>query len=87
MKKSVKLACHIAIVTLPTLQISLGIVALFEKIYDSDPIFTVISYIGKDLQYRCFNEVYDVKSVSLPDTMPILENNYRLQIKEKGFAE
>ncbi len=70
MKKSVKLACHlvnsnIAIVSLPTLQISLGIVALFEKIYDSDPIFTVVSYIREDVQYRCFNEVYDVKSVSL----------------------
>ncbi len=87
MKKSVKLACHIAIVSLPTPQISLGIVELFEKIYDSDPIFTVISNIGKDLQYRCFNAVYDMKSVSLPDTMPILENNYRLEIIEKGFAE
>jgi hypothetical protein len=37
MKKSVKLACHvvnsnIAIGAMPTLQISLGIVALFEKI-------------------------------------------------------
>jgi hypothetical protein len=48
MKKSVKLACHavnsnIAIGYLPTLQISLGIVALFEKIYDSEPILTVVS--------------------------------------------
>jgi hypothetical protein len=38
MKKSVKLACHkvnsnVAIGSLPTLQILLGIVALFEKIY------------------------------------------------------
>jgi hypothetical protein len=41
---------------LPTLQISLGTVALFEKIYDG--------------------EVYDVKSASLPDNMPILDNNY-----------
>jgi hypothetical protein len=43
MKNSVKLACHmvnsnIAIGSLPTLQISLGIVALFEKIYDGEPI-------------------------------------------------
>jgi hypothetical protein len=46
MKKSVKLACHvvisnIAIGFLPTLQISLGIVALFEKIYNGEPILTV----------------------------------------------
>jgi hypothetical protein len=39
MKKSVKFACHvvnsnIAIGSLPTLQISVGIFALFEKIYD-----------------------------------------------------
>jgi hypothetical protein len=56
----VKLACHvvnsnIAIGSLPTLQISLRIVALFEKIYDSEPIFAVVSNIGKDVQYRYFN--------------------------------
>jgi hypothetical protein len=59
MKKSVKLACNmvdsnIAIGSLPTLQISLGIFALFEKIYDSEPILADISNIGNDLQYRCF---------------------------------
>jgi hypothetical protein len=54
-KKTVKLACHvlnskIAIGSLPTtLQISLGIVALFEKIYDSEPILTVVSNIGEDV--------------------------------------
>ena len=58
MKKSVKLACHvvnsnIAIGSLPTLQISLGIVALFEKIYDGKLIVTVISNIGEDVQYSC----------------------------------
>jgi hypothetical protein len=58
MKKSVKLACHvvntnIAIGSLPTLQISLGIVALFEQIYDGEPILTVFSNIGEDVQYRC----------------------------------
>ncbi len=36
------------------------------------------------LKYR---GVYDVKSVSQPDTMPILENNYCLQIIETGFEE
>ncbi len=55
MKKSVKLACHvvnsnIAIGSLPTLQISQGIVALFEKIYDGEPILTVFSNIGEDVQ-------------------------------------
>ena len=29
--------------------------------------------------------MYDVKSVSQPDTMSILENNNRLQIVETGF--
>jgi hypothetical protein len=56
MKKSVKLACHVvAISSLPTLQLSLGIVALFEKIYDSEMILTVVSNIGEDVQYSCFN--------------------------------
>jgi hypothetical protein len=50
MKKSGKLACHvvnsnIAIGSLPTLQISLGIVTLFEKIYYEVP-HTVFSNIG-----------------------------------------
>jgi hypothetical protein len=60
MKKSGKLASHvvnsnIAIGSLQTLQISLGITALYEKIYDGQPILTVISNIGEDVQYRCFN--------------------------------
>jgi hypothetical protein len=55
MKKSVKLAGHvvnsnIAIGSLPTLQISLGIFALFEKIYDGEPILAVFSNIGEDVQ-------------------------------------
>jgi hypothetical protein len=46
----VKLACHvvnsnIAIGSLPTLQISVGIFALFEKIDDGEPILTVVSSI------------------------------------------
>jgi hypothetical protein len=57
MKKSVKLAGHvvnsnIAIGSLPTLQISLVIFALFEKIYDGELIHAVISNIGEDVQYR-----------------------------------
>jgi hypothetical protein len=48
---------NIAIDSLPTLQISLGIVALFEKIYDGEPIFTGFSNIGEDVQkiFRCFS--------------------------------
>ncbi len=41
-----------AIGSFPTLQISLGIIALFEKIYDGgQPILTIISNIGEDVQY------------------------------------
>ncbi len=60
MKKSTKLACHvvnsnIAIDSLPTLQTSHFLLALFEKISYGDPIFTVISKNGEDVQYRCFS--------------------------------
>jgi hypothetical protein len=53
-----KLAGHvvnsnIAIGYLPTLQKLLGIFALLEKNYDSEPILAVISNIGEDVQYRC----------------------------------
>jgi hypothetical protein len=59
MKKAGKLACHmvnsnIAIGSLPTLQISLVMAALFEKISYEVPILTVFSNIGEDVQYRCF---------------------------------
>ncbi len=55
-----KLACHVvnsnlAIDSSPTLQNALGIIALFEKIYDGEPILTVISNIGEEVQYRCIN--------------------------------
>jgi hypothetical protein len=56
-EKSVKLAGHvvnsdIAIGSLPTFQISLGLFALYEKIYDGEPILAVISNTGEDVQYR-----------------------------------
>ncbi len=59
-EKSENIARHvvnsnIAIDSLPTLQVSLEIIALFEKIYDREPILTVISNIGEEVQYRCFN--------------------------------
>ncbi len=56
MKKSRKLVSrvansNIAIDSLPTLQISVWIAALFEKIYDGLPILTVFSNIGEDVLY------------------------------------
>ncbi len=49
---------NIAIDSLPTLQISLEILALFEKIYDGDPILTVVSNIGED-----YNTVVSIKCI------------------------
>jgi hypothetical protein len=43
---------------LPTLQISLGIVALFEKIYDGEPIITNFSNIGED-----YNTIVAMKGI------------------------
>jgi hypothetical protein len=62
-RKSGKLVCHvlnsnIAIDSLPTLQISLGIIALFEKIYDGEPFLTVFSNIGDD-----YNTVVSMKAI------------------------
>jgi hypothetical protein len=39
---------NIVIDSSPTNQISLEILALFEKIYDGEPILTVVSNIGED---------------------------------------
>ncbi len=80
---------NIAIGSLPTLQTSHGLSALFEKIYYGEPIFTDFDFsnIGEDVQYRCFNQVYDVIRVSQPDTIALLRNNYSLQIIETGFTE
>jgi hypothetical protein len=50
MKKSGKLASH-AVNSLQTLQKSLGIVALFENIYEGVPMHFVFSNIGEDVQY------------------------------------
>ncbi len=52
------------------------------------PILTVVSNIGEDVQYcfRCFNYVYDEKSVSHPDTIALLGNNYSLQIMHRNMV-
>ncbi len=46
---------NFAIDSSPTLQISLEIVALFEKIYDSVPFLTVVSNIWEEVHYRCIS--------------------------------
>ena len=50
-EKSGKLVCHVLNLDIAidsTLQISLEIIALFEKIYDGEPFLTIISNIGDD---------------------------------------
>ncbi len=49
---------NIAIDSSPTLQISLEILALFEKIYDGEPILTVVSNNGED-----YNTVVSIKCI------------------------
>ncbi len=45
--------------SLPTLPISLEIIATFEKIYDGEPILTVISNIGEHV----YNTVVSIKFI------------------------
>ncbi len=47
---------NIAIDSLPTLQISLGIVALLENIYDGEPIFTIFSVKLSVWSEKCVTE-------------------------------
>ena len=66
MKKSEKLARHVVnsntgIGSLPTLQISQGIVALFEKIYDGESILAVLLNIGEDV--HLYNTVVSNKGM------------------------
>jgi hypothetical protein len=86
-EKSGKLVCHVvssknAINSLPILQISMGIVAIFERTF-----FSVFSNIGEDLHHRCFNQWYYERCVSEPDINAVLGNDYCLQIIETCFAE
>ncbi len=83
MKKCGKLECHmvdanIAIDSLSTLRRSLGIVALFENIYDRKLIFTGFSNIGEDVQYHYFNVLYYMGIESQPNIDNVLRNNYCL---------
>jgi hypothetical protein len=45
-----------------TLQITLGILALFEEIYDGEPILTVFSNIGEDV-HLLYNTVVSIKGM------------------------
>jgi hypothetical protein len=59
MKKSGKHASHVlnsnnANRSFPTVPTSLVLVALFEKIYDGEPILTVFSLFGKDVSVKSF---------------------------------
>ncbi len=92
MKKSGKLAFHvvnsnIANDSLPMLQVSLGIIMLFEKIYDEEPILTVISNIGEDTIPLFQLSGNYVKSVTQPDTVLLLVNKYWFQMTETRLAE
>ncbi len=73
MKKSRKLVCHvvssnIANDSVPTLQVSVGIRALFEKTYgEPDSQISGRMYCTIPL----FPLVNDVRNVSQPDTIPV----------------
>jgi hypothetical protein len=74
MNKSGKLACHVlssnnAIHSFHprAIQTSLRFVAIFKKINDGEPILTVFSVIGEDVQHHCFSQVYYVRTVTQPD--------------------
>ncbi len=56
MNKSEKFAYHVLYIQkmqliFPLIQTSRGFVALFEKIYDGEPILIVFSLVGEDLQH------------------------------------
>ncbi len=53
-----------AIHSLPTVKVLLGIVAIFEKIYDVEPILIVFFVIGEDVCTICFRSVCCEKCVA-----------------------
>jgi hypothetical protein len=80
-EKTGKLAGHMVslIDSLPALQISLGIIVLFEKIYDGKPPSSQSSQTSG----RMYNtSVNDEKSVTQPDTVLLLGNNYLCRMTE-----
>ncbi len=54
-----------AIHSLPIVQIALGIVLLFKKIYHGEPILTVFSVKGEDVLYKLYNIVVSVICIVL----------------------
>jgi hypothetical protein len=69
---------NIAIDSLSTLRRSLGIVELFENIYDRKLIFTGFSNIGEDVQYHYFNVLYYMSIESQPNIDDVLRSNHCL---------
>jgi hypothetical protein len=61
---------------LPKVQTSRGFFTVIEKIYSEEPILTVFSVIGEDLQHRCFRKEHYVKGVTQPDSDAVSANNY-----------
>ncbi len=76
-----------AINSLPTVQISVRIVAFFEKINDGDPILTNFSVSGEDLPLFQYSVPYYVRTVSLPANDAVFQTSMPCQIIETGFAE
>ncbi len=70
---------NIAVDSLPTLQISLGIKRYLKR-FMLGRYLVADSYRRlkhrEDVQYHYFSSVNDVKSVTQPDTVPLMENNY-----------
>jgi hypothetical protein len=63
-ERSEKLVCHVvnsnnAINSLATLQISMGIVGLFEKVYDGKPILPILTIFSE----RMYNTVVSMKGI------------------------
>ncbi len=79
---------NIAIDSWPTLQISVGVIALFEKIYDGEPIFTVISNIREDaiplFQSRVWCEKFIAARHIAVIWKQLLISNYRNMVRWVG---
>jgi hypothetical protein len=79
---------NIAVGSLPTLQTSHGLLALFEKdlLWRAD-LYRLLKYQGGCSIPLVHLDLHDVKRVLQSDTIALLGNNYSLQIIETGFAE
>jgi hypothetical protein len=84
MKKSEKLACHVVdskmvIDSLPSVQLSPGIFALLEKIYDGNRFLWTSLISGRMFNTVCYNTLYYVSTVSQPwETIYFANNRKRV---------